>query len=91
VKQLVEGGIGPLHAEVRREHEERVPDRLDNLVRHLLDRVEVSHLTAQGSQVLMDGPGGRRRVVHRLCSCQGQAVLPGSGAAITRRLMLEQQ
>jgi hypothetical protein len=47
----------------------RVADRLDNLLCHLLGRVEVGHLTAQGHQFLVDRPGGGRRVVHQRCSC----------------------
>jgi hypothetical protein len=52
LKQLVEGGIGGLHAEVGREDEERFPDRLDNLFRGVLGRAEGLRT------VLLGGEGG---------------------------------
>ena len=69
MKYLVEGGIGGLHTQIGCEHEERVPDRLDNLRRNLLGRLEVGHLAAQGGQFLVDRPGGGRSVFHRRGSC----------------------
>ena len=73
LKHLVEGRIGRLHAEVGREDEQRFPDRLDNLGRHLLGRVEVRHLPAQGGQFLVDRPRWGRSVFHRRCSSLEQS------------------
>ena len=86
LKQVVEGGIGRLHAEVGGEDEQRVPDRLDNLFRRVLGltegllavvlrgkrRFEVGNPLAQGGHVLGQRHGWGRSVVHLRCSSLGR-------------------
>jgi hypothetical protein len=47
VKQRVEGGIGRLHAGVRREHQERIADCLDNMFGIGFGRFQLGDAVAQ--------------------------------------------
>ncbi len=105
MKQAVEGGIGRLHTEIVREHEERIPNCLDNVFRRILGRAEgLLAVLLRGKRRFQSATRCRKAATSwwngrdggvpssiGWCSCLGQAVLPRSGAATTRRHVWDQQ